>query len=586
MLGATLHPIRSSQTLCYHARGKCRWLEVATLITAALLILLPCLALFHAKFAHMSYASPFGLACITVGVTLIIAEITYRAVLHCKSKKGPKQIPIEPPPNVEQTDAPPITPLEFSHTTTFSVTEPPIATALQNVEPPEIVQVPSLLPTELPTATSVQIVEPPENVQVPSLIPAQPPIATSVQLVEPPEIVQVPSLLPAQPPIATSVQIVEPPEIVQESTLLPEEPLPTTSEEQKNKEPLEIEEHPSSAHPPLTHIPYNCPIYSPKKLSAKEKMAKQLYYATHQNDTKKQNVEFELDLTTNTFSNHVDPFIQDKFSWVGAASRKGRRKKMEDAHVAEEIMIKGESARFVGVFDGHGDDGDLAIILKEQLANVVQEALNAMQLEFNETNLANCLTHEMLGLSEQLREWMSEVYRTGGTAAVFAIILEQAVYLINIGDSRISLVRKDCIWQLTEDARLQNPRFSRGIDKMGLTIEKDDKGVDRIQIENMGLAIARSLGVGILSRPKITCIEKGVPDDFFKEGAQIGYGEGDFLVCGSDGFWDVATNEETYFAANAMREKDLSLSAMAGYLVEAAYKAKSKDNISVVVVKL
>ena len=90
----------------------------------------------------------------------------------------------------------------------------------------------------------------------------------------------------------------------------------------------------------------------------------------------------------------------------------------------------------------------------------------------------------------------------------------------------------------------------------------------------------------VISEPEVTCIQR-TPDD-------------ECLILGSDGLWDVVTNDyacevarkcllvlrKKYKARPSPPGEDPAASGAAALLVKLAYGRGSKDNISVVVVDL
>jgi serine/threonine protein phosphatase PrpC len=319
-------------------------------------------------------------------------------------------------------------------------------------------------------------------------------------------------------------------------------------------------------------IPANAIKYSPKR-DPEEKMDLQLDFAVREglaNKKKNENAAFAVDMESD-----VSAYIKNisPFEWGGATEAIGYKDEMEDASLITSLFIKGQRAHLVGIFDGHEDKGLSANYLKQNLPQLISEALSDVN-SLNAEDLGDAMTKICLEVDGYLQS------TTGGTMAVWVLVLENKIICVNVGDSRFCLIRKDVAYQLNETASLENARFKKGIEKMNLPIVY--KG-GAYRIYGM-LAAGRDLGSGILSRPKMTCIEKGIEDDLEK--MKIGYQKGDYLVGGSDGLWDVATVQEVAEAVRLMDEAGMMPNEMSARLAEAAQKAKTLDNISVAVVKL
>jgi len=347
------------------------------------------------------------------------------------------------------------------------------------------------------------------------------------------------------------------------NTTYPETPLKMTFPEISLKERCKT----PSMHTPISATEIT---YSPNR-DATEKMAIQLDFAVREGRKNKKKIacDFAIDLT-----NNISKYLKDthKSSNAGIVEAEGNKNGMEDAALYTEFSFNGQKARLAGIFDGHGDKGKSANYLKEHLPNLILSQFENIT-DFNATTIGNGMTAISLAVSNALHE-------TGGTTAVYAFILKNKTVCVNVGDSRICLIRNDAAFQLTEDANLESERFRSGIGKIGYPISEKN-GVYRIF---GALAVGRDLGSGILSRPKITSIERGIADDL--ENMKIGYCEGDYLLCASDGLWDVITLEEASNAIHQMQAAEKTPSEMAAHLTDTAIKVGSTDNVSVVVVML
>lgn len=115
----------------------------------------------------------------------------------------------------------------------------------------------------------------------------------------------------------------------------------------------------------------------------------------------------------------------------------------------------------------------------------------------------------------------------GGSVVLCAIIIENKLFVINLGDSRAILVQKDGnVIQLTKEHTPENPEECNRIEKLGGYV-LNVGGKARVQ---GSLAVSRSLGdcfykPFISNCPDIQEYDLGVDDRF--------------LVLGTDGLWNV-----------------------------------------------
>ncbi len=143
-----------------------------------------------------------------------------------------------------------------------------------------------------------------------------------------------------------------------------------------------------------------------------------------------------------------------------------------------------------------------------------------------------------------------------GTTFVVATIIEAVLYVANVGDSRLYVLREG-IKQITEDHSL--------VEEMVKTGEIERKDVRFHPNKNI---ITRALGAG-----------SAVTPDYF----EVELTEGDIVLMCSDGLTNMMDDKDIMDIAQAYPE---DLEMMAGTLVQKANENGGKDNISIVLVKL
>ena len=143
-----------------------------------------------------------------------------------------------------------------------------------------------------------------------------------------------------------------------------------------------------------------------------------------------------------------------------------------------------------------------------------------------------------------------------GTTFVVATIIESVLYVANVGDSRLYVLREG-IKQITEDHSL--------VEEMVKTGEIERKDVRFHPNKNI---ITRALGAG-----------SAVTPDYF----EVELTEGDTVLMCSDGLTNMMEDKDIMDIVQAYPE---DLDTMARTLVQKANENGGKDNISIVLVKL
>ncbi|MCE2982206.1 MAG: NADAR domain-containing protein [Parachlamydia sp.] len=280
---------------------------------------------------------------------------------------------------------------------------------------------------------------------------------------------------------------------------------------------------------------------------------------------------------------------------IGIASARGKRKAMEDEEIAEQgvLTIKGINYPFtlLGVFDGHGKAGygkETATFVKDHIMACLEKQLALHNPEtLTQEGIFKALKKTFMDLEKQADE--ADAAIISGTTASVALILENKIWLANVGDSRVIGVTKEGVpMQLTEDATPEGLRYKTKIEKLGGIVEKPNPASDfyvttrNMKIEGKYIGTARAIGdleycdgntdfPVILCHPKISC----VPFEDFSS-----------LVIGCDGLFDKGSTNEVGAAVDWAVKQGLEPEGIAKACVEAAYANGSTDNITVMVAKL
>lgn len=239
---------------------------------------------------------------------------------------------------------------------------------------------------------------------------------------------------------------------------------------------------------------------------------------------------------------------------VAYLSRRGvvpfnRNKVNQDRYVVADSIGGDEGISLFGVMDGHGEFGhlvaefvkvNLPIHLSRQKALLRSDPYKAITLAVERMCMA-------------LEEAQIEI-SFSGTTAVFGVLIDDVLYVANVGDSRCVLASigagaKTEVRALSNDHKPSEPvERARILQANGRVCplpghEGEDRGPDRVWLPDSdvpGLAMSRSIGdevsrrVGVISIPEI--IEHRITNKDL------------FAVWASDGVWEFLSNEEAVSA--------------------------------------
>ncbi|OHS93958.1 hypothetical protein TRFO_11418 [Tritrichomonas foetus] len=238
--------------------------------------------------------------------------------------------------------------------------------------------------------------------------------------------------------------------------------------------------------------------------------------------------------------------------YVGFAEMKGVRDTMEDSIVIRTEI--NENRDLFGVFDGHGGRQT-----STWLAFHIARQYEQTKVKLTNKGLLTSIRVLSLGLIQQ--------QYIDGSTAVIAIIHENAIFLMNIGDARALIISQDFHVKLATQDHKPSTReeFERVAQNGGFVAATNRRVAGR-------LAVPRSFGdtttKGVTCMPDITNYQIESDDRW--------------LILGCDGVFDVLTNEKVALIAKMSQ----SAEHFAYNIRNIAYSYFSIDNISVIVVDL
>lgn len=201
------------------------------------------------------------------------------------------------------------------------------------------------------------------------------------------------------------------------------------------------------------------------------------------------------------------------------------------------------------VADGMGGEkaGDYA-------SRFVVERLSAYLRESKTDSPVTALTEGICEVNRQLHEISMRNFdlRGTGTTLVAAMVLDGTLHVANVGDSRLYLLHRGKLTQITKDHSYVEELVARGMLVRGSEAYLAQKNM-----------ITRAIGA-----------EENVRVDFFDEQLE----EGDLILLCSDGLTNMLTDEEI----RRLLVADGSLAQKTALLVQRANENGGSDNISVI----
>ena len=259
-------------------------------------------------------------------------------------------------------------------------------------------------------------------------------------------------------------------------------------------------------------------------------------------------------------------------------------KQNQDTFFIKENFMENDSYFFLGVCDGHGEQG-------EQISSLASNKLPNYILSLNNDEIISNFKkiNSEIYLNSDINSDMS------GTTVVSLIITPEKLISINLGDSRLTLFKyDDGIYYSKNLSREHKPselEESNRIISSGGIIKKcfDENtkkffGPERVWLKNKdepGLAMTRSLGdkiahnIGVIDEPEIK--------RFFYDGTEK------FIIIASDGLWEYISGEQCINIVKKFYEEEKEPKEAALNLTKEAFKKWRRkgiviDDITVIVI--
>ncbi|GFP88064.1 probable protein phosphatase 2c 72 [Phtheirospermum japonicum] len=240
------------------------------------------------------------------------------------------------------------------------------------------------------------------------------------------------------------------------------------------------------------------------------------------------------------------------------------------------ILFQGygtEEGAFVGVFDGHGQNGHIVSqIVRNRLPSLVLSQRNA---------ISKIITSPSSRPSKNFQKWKEACISAfkvmdkeikfldtvdcscSGTTAVVVVKQGEDLVVANLGDSRAILGTRTesgiMAVQLTTDLKPGVPSEAERIRKChGRVLAlKDEAHIQRVWLpydDSPGLAMSRAFGDFVLKNHGIIC----TPDVSYHRLTP----NDEFLVLASDGVWDVLSNDEVMSIVSSANSEEVAAKAV------------------------
>jgi len=282
-----------------------------------------------------------------------------------------------------------------------------------------------------------------------------------------------------------------------------------------------------------------------------------------------------MDIIFNNLLTIFDNFQSIYKLKYGSYAIQGHRDHMEDTTRVVQIKLSHINMCYLVILcDGHAGDACSKYVSK-QLPILMEFHLKHISSTTSYENINNIITKCILRLDSIYKQKID----FSGTTCVFALFINDHLFIVNIGDSRCIIGNsKNKLKLATKDHKPNEKKELARIHKNGGSITNIDTHRVFINEEVNGLAISRVIGDNHYKGYNIVISN---PDIYYRKILR----SDEIMILASDGLWEVITNSEAIEFVNARINK-LGLSTIAKELVDFAFKKGSMDNITVIIVMI
>jgi len=277
---------------------------------------------------------------------------------------------------------------------------------------------------------------------------------------------------------------------------------------------------------------------------------------------------------------------------IGCAEEQGSRPTMEDKTILIprfhprylDSCLRGPRA-LCGVFDGH-NGRQVADFAGAKLPVLLQdEAWYSSPGPPSEEAVRRSIEKAFETVDSEALSAAARGEVIGGCTANVAMVLEDVIYVANLGDARCVLCRGGKAVPLSVDHKPDMPKERARIEALGGRVEM--RGCWRVMIAPptgpaRGLAVSRAVGDIDWKQP--VPVVSAVPDVTWDRLRP----EDEFAIVACDGVWDVLSDQDAVDLARPLLliPSDEAAESAARTVARAALVRGSMDNVSVIVLRL
>ena len=236
---------------------------------------------------------------------------------------------------------------------------------------------------------------------------------------------------------------------------------------------------------------------------------------------------------------------------------KGKRSYNED----RSSVLRRGNITLCGIYDGHGGE-EVSSFLKKKLGSTLIENTDTA---FHTTSARQCCKK----VSQQLNTYLEKKHILSGSTALVAMIKNNEIITVNVGDCRGIICRDGLAIPLTKDHKPGTVEEKARIQKMGGKIQFD-RNIDGHRVQ--GMSVSRSFGDSdvkyVSDTPDINRFNLKPEDSF--------------ILLASDGLWDSLENQQVAEFIKAKKGEPKLLEKLA----KLAITKGSSDNITIALVHL
>eukprot|EP01086_Lenisia_limosa_P002759 TRINITY_DN1676_c0_g1_i1.p1 TRINITY_DN1676_c0_g1~~TRINITY_DN1676_c0_g1_i1.p1 ORF type:complete len:277 (+),score=57.11 TRINITY_DN1676_c0_g1_i1:259-1089(+) len=268
------------------------------------------------------------------------------------------------------------------------------------------------------------------------------------------------------------------------------------------------------------------------------------------------------------------------------AGTMGRRKTMEDTHVVIKDLrglfplpsgLPKEVTRlsWYSIYDGHGGI-KAAEYLAKHLHTAVIKLMTNMKWDCTAADhqrVKNALATAYLEVDKEL---LKTAYKENnwqdGSTAVSVLIINNQVYIANVGDAQAVLCRQNKARVLTKEHKPDNRSEKLRIESAGGSVTGDNRvmGV---------LGVSRSFGDAKMKKAGVICRADTLSFPL-KENDDA------FLLLACDGLWDVFKPSELVECVLPKIESGVAVDTVVDFVIDEAMNKQCQDNCSVCLLKI